>query len=614
MRFFSMAMLGLLTISAVLDLPKGGLASPDDDESVAISSELVGLPDSKSTNQEAISESLSPKAGPIQAGDWACYNYSPNGWRLNDHESILNPKTVERLELLWKFPTDGASETCGVIHATPAVVDGFVYFGTATQPRFYCITPQGKTAWVYDLTEHRKQRGRDLDDSSGHLNPETGVYVSALVTETTVYFGDSAGVMYGLDRVTGEELWVVDSHGSEFPGAHRANIVMGSPTLVQDKVVFGGGAFEHAGGVIPGYECCNGRGFVIAIQQASGQIVWKYDVGPQPQRFDPPYVESDARGKHTYHYGPSTSSVWSPVTFNPANNLVFFGTDVHNSPRKPTADDPRDYTEHSAAVIAVDASDGSQRWVSQVNPGDVWNYSRPVWDEEKKIYKDQSIGDSPKIYSIQVDGVNTPVVGVGCKNGGYYVMDQRDGRIIHHSPLYREPPNDNPQPNRRVLALPGVIGGLQTGCATDGKRVYANGIDNFPGVARRQVPTGGRVTAISLDTTSEYWRHERPKIPWMGGSEDKPLLTDVGDPVMAGISLAGGLAFFNTVSSNKLVCLDTQSGKVLKEIPIGPVLSSPSISHGKVYVGTGNSLFGSVFMPNTTTGQLLVFGLPGDSE
>jgi len=295
--------------------------------------------------------------------------------------------------------------------------------------------------------------------------------------------------------------------------------------------------------------------------------------------------------------------------------LVFFGTDIHNSPRRPTEDDPRNYTEHSAAVIAVDATDGSERWVSQVNPGDVWNYSRPLWDPERMMYKDQSIGDTPKIYTIQVDGQEIPAVGVGCKNGGYYVMDQRDGRIIHHTPLYKEAPNDDPQPDPRTLALPSAIGGLQTGCATDGKRVYTNGIDNFPGKKRLPVPTGGRVTAISLDAMAEYWRHERPKIPWMGGSEEKPRLTNVGDPVMAGISLAGGLAFFNTISSNKLVCLNTATGESLKEFPIGPVLSSPSISHGKVYVGTGNTLFGSTFYPTSQTGELLVFGLPeGTSE
>jgi outer membrane protein assembly factor BamB len=562
---------------------------------------------------ELHSTAVPPTAKPIAPGDWTEYNYAANGWRFNDAEQTLTADNVHELELKWRFPKQGSELEVGVIHATPAVADGYVYFGTASLPKFYCLTPEGEVAWVYDLTEHRQRRGRDIDDSSGHLNPQDGVYVSALVTEHGVYFGDAAGVMYCLDRVTGQEKWVVDSHAEGFPGAHRANIVMGSPTLVDDKVVFGGGGFEHAGGVVPGYKCCNGRGFVIAFYLDSGQIAWKYDVGPEPQEFDPPYVETDSRGKHVFHYGPSTSSVWSPVSYNPETHLVFFGTDVHNSPRKPTEDDPRNYTEHSAAVIAVDARDGSQRWVSQINPGDVWNYSRPLWDPELKIFKDQSIGDTPKIYSIDVDGRSTPVVGVGCKDGGYYVLDQADGRILNHTPLYEDGPNDDPHPDPRTLALPSAIGGVQTGCATDGIRVFTNGIDNLPGIKRPPVPTGGRVTAISLDTKQEFWRHERPKIAWMGGTKQRPHLKDVGDPVMAGVSLAGGVAYFTTISSNKLLCISTETGALLKEFSIGPVLSSPSISNGQVYVGTGNTLFGSTFYPTSKTGALLVYGLPDES-
>ena len=566
------------------------------------------------TATDSLPSNAPPTAKPVEAGDWSNYNYASNGWRYNDAEQILSPDNVKDLELKWKFPKSGSGLTCGVIHATPSVVDGYIYFGTASLPKFYCITPSGEVAWEYDLTEHRKRRGRDIDDSSGHLNPQDGVYVSALVTENGVYFGDAAGVMYCLDRVTGQEKWVVDSHAQDFPGAHKANIVMGSPTLVDDKVVFGGGAFEHAGGVVPGYKCCNGRGFVIGIYLDSGQIAWKYDVGPEPETFDPPYIEKDARGEHVFHYGPSTSSVWSPVSYNPETHLIFFGTDIHNSPRKPTADDPRNYTEHSAAVIAVDARDGSEKWVSQVNPGDVWNYARPLWDAERKMYKDQSLGDTPKVYTIDVDGTPTPVVGTGCKNGAYYVMSQADGKILAHTPIYKEAPNDDPRPDPRTLALPSAIGGLQTGCATDGQRVFTNGIDNFPGVKRMPVPTGGRVTAISLDSKQEIWRHERPKIPWMGGTEEKPKLTNVGDPIMSGISLAGGLAFCTTMSSNRLLCLDSETGELLKDFPIGPVLSSPSISKGKVYVGTGNTLFGSTFYPSRFTGELLVFGLKNEDE
>ena len=86
-----------------------------------------------------------------------------------------------------------------------------------------------------------------------------------------------------------------------------------------------------------------------------------------------------------------------------------------------------------------------------------------------------------------------------------------------------------------MLALPGAIGGLQTGCATDGKRVYTNGIDAIQlgtqeSLGKSGSPTGGRVVAISLDTKEEHWRHERPKVASVGGPPPKPVLNECRRP------------------------------------------------------------------------------------
>jgi hypothetical protein len=82
----------------------------------------------------------------------------------------------------------------------------------------------------------------------------------------------------------------------------------------------------------------------------------------------------------------------------------------------------------------------------------------------------------------------------------------------------------------------------------------------------------------------------------------------VGDPVASGITLANGVVFFTTVASGKLVALDADTGKVLKEIELGPVWSGPSVSRGRVYVGTGNTLFSpmdyEVFFPKKYNGVL----------
>src|SRR5260370_41058751 len=100
-----------------------------------------------------------------------------------------------------------------------------------------------------------------------------------------------------------------------------------------------------------------------------------------------------------------------------------------------------------------------------------------------------------------------------------------------------------PPSDKRTLALPGAIGGLQTGCATDGKRVYTNGIDaiqlaTHESSATNRPPTGGRVVAISLDTKAEHWRHERPKVASSGGPPPKPDVKNVGDPGAPGIAVA----------------------------------------------------------------------------
>ena len=60
------------------------------------------------------------------------------------------------------------------------------------------------------------------------------------------------------------------------------------PILADGKLIVAGGGFEHRLGAQPGYECCSGRGFVAAFKPEDGTLLWKYEVGPEPQKLDPP--------------------------------------------------------------------------------------------------------------------------------------------------------------------------------------------------------------------------------------------------------------------------------------------------------------------------------------
>src|SRR5262249_1202932 len=200
--------------------------------------------------------------------------------------------------------------------------------------------------------------------------------------------------------------------------------------------------------------------------------------GRTPDPLAPPVVIKDAWGEHVFHCGPSTSTVWATPSYDPATKLIFFGTDTNNSPRKPTKDNPRLDTDHACAIIAIDAATGKERWVTQINPGDIWHRGMRAYDPKAGRYLDQSIGDTPKVYTIQRDGKPVTVVGAGGKNGGFYVLNAADGKLVDNTPVYTGKPAYplDPAPDSRTLALPGPLGGLQTGCATDGKSVFTNGL------------------------------------------------------------------------------------------------------------------------------------------
>ena len=375
---------------------------------------------------------------------------------------------------------------------------------------------------------------------------------------------------------------------------------------------------------MPRYEGFTGRGFVMALEPQSGRIAWKYNVGPKPERLDPPVKIKDAWGEHVFQFGPATSTVWSTPSYHAASRTIFFGTDTNNAPRRPTKDDPRLDTRYACAVIAHRCPRRLGEMGDANQPrGRLELQHEAIRPEDRPLPRPGDRRHAQDLHD-HVERDADP--------GGRLRLQER--RVLHragfgrhdpgpHAALHR--PADGParthRPTERTLALPGEIGGLQTGCATDGKRVYTNGIDAIQlgtqeSPAKNLPPTAGRVVAISLDTKEEHWRHERPKVASVGGPPPKPVFKNVGDPVASGLAVANGVVYFTTLMSSKLVALDASTGKELREIELPPVWSGPAVSRGRVYVGTGNIVLpDDVFMgPTQSTGKLFSFGLPGEDE
>jgi polyvinyl alcohol dehydrogenase (cytochrome) len=581
-------------------------------------------------------------APPISPADWPQYNHDNRGWRFNAAEKTLSPANAGKLVERWRFPSRGSGKTIGAVHATPVVVNGFTYAGTARPGVLFKLSPQGEEVWRFEVP--RSKHDLTFKDANGVTMQfgEAGLMGwtftnSPLVTGDSVFFTTGDGQIYCLDRFSGKKRWSMETRTDPFPGNHKLNSFWSSPIMAEGKLIVGGGALEQgAASLSTDYPCCTGRGFLVALDPGNGTLLWKYDLGPVPEKFDPPLVADRSGVKVTYTHGPSTSTAWSTPSYDPETHLLFFGTDTNNSPRRATPDDARQYTEHSCAIIAIDVRDGRrEKWISQLVKNDVWHVGVPGWDPKTGQYKDVSIGDTPKVYDITWKGQPRKALGVGCKNGGYYLLDRLTGEILHHTTLYAGPPEPEQIADRAsgILAMPSMIGGLQTGCAFDGQRAYTNGID-WQGIVKQSLnkswnqypPSGGRVCAISPNAFHEFWRHERPQVilPRLDNPQ-RNLLS--GDPVGSGIAVANGVAYFTTTISRKLVAVDTASGSLLVELPLEPVWCGPAVSRGRVYVGVGAIIWEPwtpdpeevkqtfVFsFPVEANGAVYSFGLPGQDE
>ncbi len=205
------------------------------------------------------------------AKDWSMYNRDTIGTRSNPAETALNAETAGRLEEKWRFPAKGSDLLVGTIHATPIVVGGYVYFGTATDSAFYKLTPDGKVRWSYRNPTYKSSRPASEAQAGGpkpgdrFQSSENGVLCSALVHEDTVYFGDLGGWLYALDRVTGAERWRFSARAESFPGAHPINMFFASPILANGKLIVAGGTLEQVVSASPFYRGCTGRGFVVEV-------------------------------------------------------------------------------------------------------------------------------------------------------------------------------------------------------------------------------------------------------------------------------------------------------------------------------------------------------------
>ena len=166
----------------------------------------------------------------------------------------------------------------------------------------------------------------------------------ALGTRDIAVFGDAQANLYALDAATGRLLWKTDV--DDFPVGR----ISGSPTLYNGRIYVGTASGEEASGANPAYECCKFRGSVVAVDAATGKMLWKtYTLdAPKP-------TKKNAVG--TQLWGPSGAPVWSAPAIDAKLNRLYVTTgNNYSDPTTPTSD----------AFMALDLDSGKILWSRQM--------------------------------------------------------------------------------------------------------------------------------------------------------------------------------------------------------------------------------------------------------
>jgi polyvinyl alcohol dehydrogenase (cytochrome) len=149
-------------------------------------------------------------------------------------------------------------------------------------------------------------------------------------------FGDRRGYAYCVDATTGGTIWKVT------PDDESGTLITGAPVLFENRLYVPITNADGGGAGNPAYECCNGRGAVVALDAATGAVIWTTYTTAKA-------VPQGRNAIGTQLHGPSGASVWSAPTIDARNRVLYVGTgDNHSAPATDTSD----------AVLALSLDDG----------------------------------------------------------------------------------------------------------------------------------------------------------------------------------------------------------------------------------------------------------------
>src|SRR5438477_8444164 len=346
----------------------------------------------------------SPKPGDVTEARVAADASTGANWLLNGrtfdgkHFSPLtqiNDRNVSQLSLAWYLDIDSAM---GVV-SEPIVVDGVAYI-SAPQSKTYAVNAAtGKLLWKFD------PRVRLDMAINGSYSARTNGGVA--VWNGKVFVGTGDCRLVAVNAATGKEVWEAMVCNPMQTG------ITGAPHIAKGRVLIGYNGSDD--GV---------RGALIAYDAETGDQIWRFWTVPgnPAKKFETKALEMAAQtwhGNDWWRVG--GGDVWNAITYDDATGLVIFGTAGvgvdYGEFRLIKATGDRLFGE---CIIAVNADTGEYAWHYQTG-------TEGVHSENNHIV----------MADLVIDGEKHHVAMTVPKNGFFFVLDAKTGKLLSAKPLVK---------------------------------------------------------------------------------------------------------------------------------------------------------------------------------
>ena len=494
------------------------------------------------------------------AANWISYNGDYSGRRYSGLSEV-NHGSLPQLRAEWVFHARNTNR----LENTPVVVNGMM-FVTAANDAFALDARTGREVW-----HHSRPVSEGLiDDASQHVTRGVAVWHDRVYMET-----DNAHLLC-LDTRSGNQIWdVAYADWNKNYGATSA------PLVVKDTVLVGTSGGDD--GV---------RGFLAAFDAKTGKLAWRFWTIPGPGEFG----SASWPGKAYLRGGGTT---WMPGTYDPALNLIFWGT---SNPAPDFNDDVRPGDDlYTDCVLALDADTGKLKWHFQFTPHDLFDYDSV---------------ETPMLIDTIYKGEQRKLLVEANRNGYLYVLDRASGKFLSATPFveklnWAKGIDENGRPIRNDVrptpagtrVCPGYAGATNwyspsynestqmvyflaleeceiyfsepTKPFQEGKEYYSTGVKHIPSEASQRV-----LVAYDLGSGSFAWKY-----PQQGrGHSSGGTMTTAGD-----------LLFFGD-DAGSLEAVDAKTGKPLWHFNTGQDMSASPMTYavgGKQYVAiaAGSDVF-----------------------